>query len=381
MRRTHPRTCLPPSLIPIWLRRSSAVSLSRSLLPSSRCPLCSGCLPAANSRTATTRTCILSGIVRIPGDSTVRPMGCTSSAEANPNETDSYAGCPSQNSETRNRNRMGTTRHPRPPQGDKIGLATENAASAPHVGPSGLTARSDRRADAVTLHGVCGYTHNGVPAYSNGTSSTWTNKKNFREGIFMGYQWQCVEFARRWLWVAHRLLLPKRSCAYCFASCAYVYRLKEDASPTLRQAREVRHGAAPHSRAGSSSSSKEVGTATEVQRLGPYEKKDAWEKVPAKFVKQGSLVPPAADSLIVYPMSWGSPWGHIGVITAVDLNRSLVYVADQNRYFHDWKGESYSAVFRLDRDKDRFYIRDHESECMGWLTFPTAVEGHDVVGR
>ncbi|KAG5504738.1 hypothetical protein GH5_05365 [Leishmania sp. Ghana 2012 LV757] len=241
------------------------------------------------------------------------------------------------------------------------------------------TIRRKRRVGAVTLHGVCGYTHQGVPAYSNGTSSTWTNRKSFREGVFMGYQWQCVEFARRWLWVTHRLLLPQRSCAYCFASCTHVYRLKEDRSRISQLPHAKVNGAAAVIGAGLAPSSMSVSAVTELALRGPRENKDAWEKVPAKFVKQGSPVPPVADSLIVYPMSFGSPWGHIGVITAVDLDRQLVYVADQNRFFHDWNGRSYSAAFRLECHKGRFYIRDHESECTGWLTFPTVVEGHEMM--
>ncbi|AYU78927.1 trypanothione synthetase, putative [Leishmania donovani] len=305
-------------------------------------------------------------------------MGCTSSTEAKANEAHSSSAHLSRNRVTRPPDRMGTARRLRPAAREEVDFNPENAAGAERLRPFVVTARSSSRVGAVTLHGVCGYTQNGVPAYSNGTSNTWTSTKNFREGIFMGYQWQCVEFARRWLWVTHRLLLPERSCAYCFSSCTYAYRLKKDPSPTSQRARAAMHGTAAETGAGSPSSFKEVNAATEVKLLGPYTNRDAWEKVPAKFVKQGSLVPPVADSLIVYPMSWGSPWGHIGVITAVDLDRNCVYVADQNRYFHDWNGKSYSAVFRLDCDKGRFYIRDHESECMGWLTFPTAVEGHDV---
>ncbi|CAM36556.2 putative trypanothione synthetase [Leishmania braziliensis MHOM/BR/75/M2904] len=241
-----------------------------------------------------------------------------------------------------------------------------------------VTVSSGRRGGRVTLHDICGYTHQGVPAYSNGTSNTWTNKKHYCEGIFMGYQWQCVEFARRWLWTTHRLLLPERNCAYCFSSCTYVYRLKEDPSPALQQPRVEAPTAASEASAGSPLPSTEVKTSTGVMHFGPRENKNAWEKVPAKFVRQGSRVPPAAESLIVYPMSFGSPWGHIGVITAVDLNQNLVCVADQNRYFHDWNGKPYSAIFQLECNKGRFYIRDHESECTGWLTFPTVVEGHQL---
>lgn len=259
--------------------------------------------------------------------------------------------------------------------------AVLNPTGAPAEAESGVSAMSSTlvsagRVSGVTLHDVCGYTRHGVPAYSNGSSNTWTNTKHFREGVFMGYQWQCVEFARRWLWMTQRLLLPERNCAYSFSACNYVYRLKSDPAPLPSQRRRLETAAA--SGLSTPASPNEVSAATQQTLLGPREDKEAWEKVPALFVKQGSLVPPVADSLIVYPMSWGSPWGHIGVITAVDLERKLVYVADQNRFFHDWKGKPHSAVFRLEVSNGRFYIRDHESECKGWLTFPGIVEGHEV---
>ncbi|KPI83584.1 putative trypanothione synthetase [Leptomonas seymouri] len=246
----------------------------------------------------------------------------------------------------------------------------------------------------VDLHSVCGYTSHGVPAFSNGTSNTWTNSKSYVDGVFMGYRWQCVEFARRWLWTTQRLLLPERNCAYCFASCKHVYRLKEDPIDPHRQSRRNERGAgnacmSPSTPAtvkraaalaspspGETKAASATTTAPAVEILGPRKDAEAWEKVPAVFVKQGSSLPPVPNSLIVYPMSWGSPWGHIGVITKVDLERGLVYVADQNRYFHNWGHHAYSAVFPLEVNRGRYYIRDHESECKGWLTFPSHVEGH-----
>ncbi|KAG5478640.1 hypothetical protein LSCM1_06044 [Leishmania martiniquensis] len=303
-------------------------------------------------------------------------MVCASSAEAGIETADSNTARSSRACETVAPKSMGKPQRSHPAAGSDIDRYFKSASSATQMSRTLDTTRRNRRVGAVTLHEVCGYTHHGVPAYSNGTSSTWTNKKSFREGVFMGYQWQCVEFARRWLWVTHRLLLPQRSCAYCFAYCTHVYRLKEGPSPFSQRPHLNGGAAAEQNGAGLAASSLPVTTATELGLRGPRDNKDAWEKVPAKFVKQGSLVPPVADSLIVYPMSFGSPWGHIGVITAVDLDRCLVYVADQNRFFHDWNGKSYSAVFRLEYNKGRFYIRDHESECTGWLTFPTLVEGH-----
>lgn len=264
----------------------------------------------------------------------------------------------------------------------------EKVARDPEAGENSmdhLIARAGRtRLTVVELHNVCGHTTHGVPAYSNGTSNTWTNTKSFRDGVFMGYQWQCVEFARRWLWTTQRLLLPERNCAYCFANCKHVYRLKNDLADTRRGAGQAAYPGSSDAATATTvlsstpTSAASITTSAEVVQTVPGPRKDpkSWEKVPVVFVKQGSTVPPVPNSLIIYPMSWGSPWGHIGVITAVDLNRGLVYVADQNRYFHHWGEQAYSAVFPLEVRNGHYYIRDHESECKGWMTFPTVVEGH-----
>ncbi|KPA84072.1 putative trypanothione synthetase [Leptomonas pyrrhocoris] len=239
------------------------------------------------------------------------------------------------------------------------------------------------RMGVVDLHSVCGYTSHGVPAFSNGTSNTWTNSKSYLNGIFMGYRWQCVEFARRWLWTTQRLLLPERDCASNFTNCRHVFRLKAAPADARRQSRleeeAARQSPTPTITTPSAATSAEAATATVTpaeEIVGPRKAAEAWEKVPAVFVKQGSTVPPVPSSLIVYPRSWGSPWGHIGVIAEVDLEHGQVYVADQNRYFHHWGRHTYSGVFPLEVSRGRYFIRDPESECEGWLTFPSCVEGH-----
>lgn len=197
------------------------------------------------------------------------------------------------------------------------------------------------RQKQLEAHHICGTTLDGVHAYSNGNSQRWDSGKNFEDGLFMGYKWQCVEFARRWLWCTRRLLLQQRNCAYCFAGLQHVYR------PRLNEG---------------------VDPERELQ-AEDWAPKKMWEKVPVRYVKQGSLAPPQPGSLIIYPMSFGSPWGHIGVITNVDLTLSEVHVADQNRYFHEWDGKPYSEAFHLEVANGKYYIRDPESECKGWIEF------------
>ncbi|EPY38174.1 trypanothione synthetase [Angomonas deanei] len=191
---------------------------------------------------------------------------------------------------------------------------------------------SQTGATFVEAHKVCGYTVEGVAAFSNGHSNRWKAEKNYEDGLYMGYKWQCVEFARRWLWKSKGLYLQERNCAYGYHKHKHVYRPKPAEG-------------------------------------GGWTDKSEWEKVPCAYVRQGSRNPPRPHSLIIYPMSWGSPYGHIGVITDVDLSQNLVFVADQNRYFHDWGEKTYSAAFPLHFEKERYYIGDHESTCKGWIEF------------
>ncbi|KEG12833.1 putative trypanothione synthetase [Trypanosoma grayi] len=172
----------------------------------------------------------------------------------------------------------------------------------------------------VPLHGLCGYAPGQIAAYSNGSHSTFTNKRHYEQHYFMGYKWQCVEFARRWLLHRKGLVLPQ----YDFAA-HFVY---------LRKVHDIHTGTA----------------------------------VPCQFVPQGAEEPPQADSLIVYPGTSENIVGHVGVITHVASDS--VGVADQNRFFHYWGERSCSAEFPLECVGGRYYIRDPEVECRGWIAFP-----------
>lgn len=173
----------------------------------------------------------------------------------------------------------------------------------------------------VPLHGVCGYAPGRIPAYSNGSEKVFTNERHYAQHYFMGYKWQCVEFARRWLLHRKGLVLPQ----YDFA--AHLVH--------LREVHDVRTGAA----------------------------------VSCQFIPQGSATVPEADSLIVYPGTKKNVVGHVGVIT--NVTSSSVYVADQNRFFHHWGENFFSAEFPLDCVDGQYYIRDPDDvECRGWIVFP-----------
>jgi len=68
---------------------------------------------------------------------------------------------------------------------------------------------------------LLGYAPGNVPVYSShypsADESEFPNRKSFRsyvDGIFMGYKWQCVEFARRWLYLNKGAIFDNVPMAY-----------------------------------------------------------------------------------------------------------------------------------------------------------------------
>lgn len=221
---------------------------------------------------------------------------------------------------------------------------------------------SGGKLDAVEVHSVCGTSPNGVVAFSNYKSDRVMGKC-YVDGLFMGYRWQCVEYARRWLWLSKGLLLPTRICAFRYAGLSKVMRLKAA-------------GEFLPSRISSVEYASEDTPASHSERHLHFREKSNWESVPCQFVKQGGRRPPSSDSLIIYPFTCTNFTGHIGVITEVDVDQRWVRVADQNRFFTPWvsaEGGSklgYSAEFQLDCVDGCYFIRDEEDECSGWIEFP-----------
>ena len=70
--------------------------------------------------------------------------------------------------------------------------------------------------------GTClGFAPGNVPVYSShedvhgpGCLKTRDDYRSYLDGIFMGYKWQCVEFARRWLYVNKNYIFADISMAY-----------------------------------------------------------------------------------------------------------------------------------------------------------------------
>nr|AAO00721.1 trypanothione synthetase [Trypanosoma brucei brucei] len=171
---------------------------------------------------------------------------------------------------------------------------------------------------------IQGYTPCGVPAYSNGHDGFFSGERSIDGNLFCGFKYQCVEFARRWLYEAKGLVLPDVNWA------AHIFDLTEvhDAS-----------------------------TATPV---------------PCVKVSNGTAAKPVADSLLIYAVNEDAPWGHVAVIT--EVGDKWVRIADQNHRFHKWKG-TYSAELLLKHEGGVWTVEDHAAEGifvpLGWVTFPS----------
>lgn len=185
---------------------------------------------------------------------------------------------------------------------------------------------------ALPLNQLCGRAPGGTPAFSNHDVENFSGVQNHYGSFFTGYQWQCVEFARRWLWDRKGLLLP------------------------------------------------DINVAGEIFFV-PHVFDETMKPAAVLSVKNGSsTAPPAPDSLIIHKCSWNNFPGHVGVITEVLPDR--VRIADQNRVFHLWpavsgdcedpaKG-SYSLELPLKKDPKTgcYEIVDTEEPVLGWVEFP-----------
>lgn len=68
---------------------------------------------------------------------------------------------------------------------------------------------------------LLGYAPGGVAAYSSDYDTAndleYPKRSAFRsyiDGIYMGYKWQCVEFARRWMYLNHGYIFDDVAMAY-----------------------------------------------------------------------------------------------------------------------------------------------------------------------
>ena len=134
----------------------------------------------------------------------------------------------------------------------------------------------------------------------------------------MGIKWQCVEYARRWLFV-------RKGCVF-------------DSIP---------------------------GAADMWTQLKYVQRVVDGRCFPLKRHPNGSPSRPKKGSLLIYKRSGtDTPFGHVAVI--VHVLRGFIRVAEENYYPYYWSG-NYSRQIPYEVRKGRYYIKD-DYPTFGWMS-------------
>ncbi|CAF0904380.1 unnamed protein product [Didymodactylos carnosus] len=168
----------------------------------------------------------------------------------------------------------------------------------------------------ASFNEIQGIASTNVPAYSNGDDDFFSVERHYFHGIFMGFKWQCVEFARRWI-------LMRKSCVFKNIDCA------ADIWNELTTVERVIDG----------------------------------QHFPLTAHPNGSPQKPQIDTLLIYPRSTEQPFGHISVIC--EVVPGFVRVAEQNHMFHYWS-DNYAREIPLVFKNGGYYIEDEDEIC-GWI--------------
>lgn len=158
----------------------------------------------------------------------------------------------------------------------------------------------------------------GVPAFSNCQAACVYEKPSEVNGTFAGIQWQCVEYARRWLITAEGLTFPSID----FAADLWA---------------QVDH----------------------------FLKVGSGEKVPVRNVENGSRArAPQVGDLLIYAREFKGT-GHVAVVVAVDARKKLVRVGEENFANFPWPGDYSREISYVERAGKAWLLDPY---LLGWKT-------------
>jgi glutathionylspermidine synthase len=173
-----------------------------------------------------------------------------------------------------------------------------------------------KKNEIVPYNEIQGVASTNVPAYSNEADDYISFEGCYIHGIYTGYKWQCVEYARRWL-------LLRKSCIFQdFASAADMWK-------ELKYVERVTDG----------------------------------RKFSIKTYSNGSSNKPQCESFVIYPRGKEIPFGHITIIC--EVQEDFIRVAEQNYRFHYWPG-NYSRQIPMVKRDGLYYINDYY-DVYGWM--------------
>ena len=168
----------------------------------------------------------------------------------------------------------------------------------------------------ITSYGkVLGKSPAGVVAYSNCSGKCVSKDANRFADVYTGMQWQCVEFARRWLY---------RTQGVVFESVDDAYNIWDSISYLV----DVKSGGKQHLR---------------------------------NYPNGSSELPRRGDLLI-----WSSDYlgtGHVAIVMRVDQQQGYVEVAEQNFLNREWQG-SYARRIPLQQREGGIWL--DAAHLLGW---------------
>ena len=200
---------------------------------------------------------------------------------------------------------------------------------------------------AAPFGALLGHAPGDVEAYSSdyatANDAEYPRRRSFRsyvDGIYMGYKWQCVEFARRWMYL---------NKGYIFDDVAMAYDIFE-----LRSVRDVRTNG----------------------------------RFPLQAFRNGSRRHPEPGALLIWDEGGEfEETGHVAVITEVFPDR--LRVAEQNVGHQSWpEGQSYCRELRARVTADGDYWLEcsySDALILGWMIqtedSTLAEPSHEIDGR
>jgi len=162
---------------------------------------------------------------------------------------------------------------------------------------------------------VLGTAQGNVPAYSNCKIGCVIFEPHYEWEVYTGIKWQCVEYARRWLYSQRGLV---------FGDVKYAVDIWQD--------------------------------------ITFYKDPENGNTVPVVNYPNGSSTRPARGDLLIYDKSlFGT--GHVAVVTEVDDDRGVVRVAEQNFTNTRWQ-DNYSREIPLVHKDGHYYLED--DFLLGW---------------
>jgi len=172
------------------------------------------------------------------------------------------------------------------------------------------------KADCISPYGmVLGTSTGDVAAYSNCQSKCVNYESNKWKGVYTGYKWQCVEYARRWLLV-HK---------------GAVYSDVDVAADIWNKIDHLTHVASK-------------------------------KKLPLESHLNGSKQPPQPSDLLIYARAFYGT-GHVAVVTNVDYVNGVIEVGEQNYNNEPWP-DDYARMIEFVKKGDNYWLLD--SYLLGW---------------